>query len=795
MPSTATYSPTGDPYVDGVLSGIKWGVTSLTFSFPTDASFYGSGYPNGEPDSGFEAFNATQQAAVRAALNMYSAVANVTFTEITETSTQHAVLRYAESDAPSTAWAYYPSAWSESGGDAWFNHNHFNNPVAGNYAWVGMIHETGHAMGLKHPHEASGSFGTMPVDHDSVEYSVMSYRSYVGKSAGGYTNASDSYPQTLMMYDIAALQVEYGANYSTNSGDTVYAWSPTTGQMSIDGVAQALPIGNKVFLTTWDGGGNDTYDFSNYATNLSVDLTPGGWTTVSSTQLANLGSGHYAAGNIANSLLYNDNPASLIENAIGGSGDDTMVGNAADNSLTGGAGNDNLDGGSGTDTAVFSGNLADYSQVDNGDGSWTITDLRGGSPDGADTLTNIEQLQFSDGVVAIGDSPAVVDAPTIVSFSDDSGAAGDGITNDSTLMISGTAVANSTVTVLDGTTVLGTATADGSGAWSFTTASLDDGGHSFTATATNGDGTSDPSTALDVTVDTAAPTAPTIASFSDDSGVVGDGVTNDNTLTLSGSAEAGSTVTVYDGTTSLGTTTADGSGAWSYTTSVLADGDHSLTATATDVAGNTGAASAGLDLTVDTAAPGAPTVDTFSSDTGTAGDGITSDNTLTLGGTAEANSTVTVFDGGTVLGTAIADGGGWSFIAATGLTNGEHSFTATATDAAGNASAASSPLPVTIDAAPVATDDVATTGQDTPIDIDVLANDSDADGEVLSISGTPTALHGTVTVNNDGTLHYAPDAGYAGSDTITYVVSDGVLSDTGQVSLTVDPPPNTAPVA
>ena len=83
----------------------------------------------------------------------------------------------------------------------------YDNPVKGNYACASMLHETGHALGLKHPHEASGSFGAMPLDHDSLEYTVMSYRSYVGASTtSGYTNASDSYPQTLMMYDIAAIQ-------------------------------------------------------------------------------------------------------------------------------------------------------------------------------------------------------------------------------------------------------------------------------------------------------------------------------------------------------------------------------------------------------------------------------------------------------------------------------------------------------------------------------------------------------------------------------------------------------------
>ena len=87
---------------------------------------------------------------------------------------------------------------------------------------------------------------------------------------------------------------------------------------------------------------------------------------------------------------------------------------------------------------------------------------------------------------------------------------------------------------------------------------------------------------------------------------------------------------VYDGATLLGSATANGSGAWSYTTGALSDGGHSLTATATDAAGNTSAASAALSVTVDTAAPGAPAIASFSTDTGTVGDGITNDNTLTL---------------------------------------------------------------------------------------------------------------------------------------------------------------------
>ena len=157
---------------------------------------------------------------------------------------------------------------------------------------------------------------------------------------------------------------------------------------------------------------------------------------------------------------------------------------------------------------------------------------------------------------------------------------------------------------------------------------------------------------LYTSVDTVAPVAPTITSFSPDSGVVGDHITNVNTVTLTGAAEANSTVKVYDGATLLGTATANGSGAWSYTTAALSNGAHSLTATATDAAGNISTASSAMAVTIDTVAPVAPTITSFSPDTGVVGDGITDSNVVTLTGAAEANSTVKVYDGATLLGTA-----------------------------------------------------------------------------------------------------------------------------------------------
>jgi hypothetical protein len=195
--------------------------------------------------------------------------------------------------------------------------------------------------------------------------------------------------------------------------------------------------------------------------------------------------------------------------------------------------------------------------------------------------------------------------------------------------------------------------------------------------------------------DTTAPGRPTIASFSTDTGVAGDRITHDNTLTLAGAAEANTTIEVYDGATLLGSATTNSSGAWSYT-AALGNGGHSLTATATDAAGNTGAASTALAIAIDTVAPARPAIASFSTDSGVAGDRVTNDNTLTLTGTAEAGSTVKLYDGATLLGSALASGtGAWNYTTAA-LANGGYSLTATATDAAGNTGVASTALAVTV---------------------------------------------------------------------------------------------------
>ncbi|MCP4739271.1 MAG: hemagglutinin, partial [Bosea sp.] len=338
----------------------------------------------------------------------------------------------------------------------------------------------------------------------------------------------------------------------------------------------------------------------------------------------------------------------------------------------------------------------------------------------------------ASGSFVVTEDTSAPSAPVIGTVTDDvppqtGPVADNGFSNDTTLTIAGTAEAGSTVTIYDsdGTTVLGTGVATG-GTFSITTSALGQGTHTLTARATDAAGNqSVASTAFHVTIDTTAPSAPVIGTVTDDvppqiGPVADNGFSNDTTLTIAGTAEAGSTVTIYDtdGTTVLGTGVAT-AGSFSITTSALGQGTHTLTARATDAAGNQSAASTAFHVTIDTTAPAAPVIGTVTDDvppqTGPVADnGFSNDTTLTITGSAEAGSTVTIYDsdGTTVVGSGVATGGSFS-ITTSALSQGTHTLTAKATDAAGNQSAASAAFHVTIDttapAAPVigtVTDDV-----------------------------------------------------------------------------------------
>ena len=372
---TASVPPSELAGIDGLLVGARWADGFITYSDPDSVTDYQPGHP--EPFSDFQQATSSQVLAAQFALDgdvasSPTAARGFSVEGFTNLDVSYAgsgsgtgTIRIANTSNPdligAAAYAYYPDN-GVTGGDAFFG-SHYRNPTAGNFDWTATLHELGHALGLKHPHE-DGGYGALPDDLNCHEFTVMSYRSHIGAGDTGFTNAASSYPQTFMMYDIAALQHMYGADFSTNSSDTSYQWDPLTGDTTIDGSTAISTAGNCIFLTIWDGGGSDIYDLSAYQTDLQLDLAPGGHSVFSADQLARLRAfpvdpSHIARGNVFNALLYQDNLASLIENAIGGSGNDRVSGNQAANTLWGEDGDDTLlgldnsdelSGGNGADT-------------------------------------------------------------------------------------------------------------------------------------------------------------------------------------------------------------------------------------------------------------------------------------------------------------------------------------------------------------------------------------------------------------------------------------------------------------
>ena len=256
--------------------------------------------------------------------------------------------------------------------------------------------------------------------------------------------------------------------------------------------------------------------------------------------------------------------------------------------------------------------------------------------------------------------------------------------------------------------------------------------------------------------------------------VADNGFSNDATLTIAGTAEAGSTVTLYDtdGTTVLGTGVASG-GAFSITTTALGQGSHTITAKATDTAGNQGAASTAYHVTIDTSAPAAPAITSVTDDvvpvTGTVADnGFSNDATLTIAGTAEAGSTVTLYDtdGTTVLGTGVASGGAFS-ITTTALGQGSHTITAKATDTAGNQGAASTAYHVTIDtSAPAAPAITSVTDDVLPV-TGTVADNGFSNDATLTIAGTAEAGSTVTLYDTDGTTVLGTGVASGGAFSIT----------------------------
>ncbi|OOB68553.1 Ig-like domain-containing protein, partial [Burkholderia cenocepacia] len=440
-------------------------------------------------------------------------------------------------------------------------------------------------------------------------------------------------------------------------------------------------------------------------------------------------------------------------------------------------------------------------------GAWTYTPstpLPAGTVIGVTATDAAGNTGPSASVTVTGDTTAPA-APIVVSVTDDVGSivgllTTGATTDDTTPTLAGTAEAGSTVSVYDGTTLLGTTTADPSGNWTFTpTTALGEGAHSLTVTATDTAGNvSPPSTTFDLTIDTTAPALPTVNAT--------DGTS------LSGTAEAGATVNIDtngDGTPDA-IVTADPSGAWTYTPSSPLPIGTVIGVTAADAAGNTGPSAS---VTVaDLTAPAAPIIGTVTDDVGsivgllTTG-ATTDDTTPTLAGTAEAGSTVSVYDGTTLLGTTTADpSGNWTFTPATGLGEGAHSITVTATDTAGNVSPPSAAFAITVDTtAPTATATLTTLTDNTGVPNDWITGDTTPTlsgtlnaalgaGEVVQVSLDGGAHWANATVNGTNWTWYTPGVLSAANYTATVRVVDaaGNLGPTTSQLFTIDP--NVAPV-
>jgi hypothetical protein len=459
------------------------------------------------------------------------------------------------------------------------------------------------------------------------------------------------------------------------------------------------------------------------------------------------------------------------------------------------------------------------SLTSSGTGLWSVTFASGDIP--ADATGVLIEARTIDAAGNrsnwVGSPPVIIDtvaldAPTGLDLAaaDDSGSDdADNVTSQtSALTISGRAEANARVELFNGTTSLGTTNASGIGAFSLDV-TLAPGVRSITAKTIDAAGNvSAASAALTITVDTTAPAAPTSLDLivADDSGdSPTDNLTNKQSVTITGTAEVGSTVELFDGTTSLGTTTANASGAFSLDVT-LAAGARLITAKAIDTAGTVSAASAALTITVDATAPNTPTgLDLAAADdTGSSNsDNVTSQASgLTITGQAEANARVELFDGTTSLGTTTANASG-AFSRDVTLAAGARSITAKAIDAAGNVSAASAALTITVDA----TAPAAPTGLDliTADDTGDSPTDNLTNKQSVTITGTAevgstvelfdgTTSRGTTTASANGAFSFTVTLA-AGAHAITSKATDAagnVSLASAALAITVD---TTAPAA
>lgn len=387
---------------------------------------------------------------------------------------------------------------------------------------------------------------------------------------------------------------------------------------------------------------------------------------------------------------------------------------------------------------VFEGETS-LGSIEATDGTWSLTHDFGADGPYTVSATATDAAQNSSSSAersfTINTTPPV--APAITSPAQNATLAS------SSVQILGTAEADATITVREGETEIGTTTANMLGNWSLD-ATFGNGSHTITATATNAGGLeSDASVARTFTVDIEAPEAPTIVKPAE-----GATLTN-KTVTISGSTEPNASVSVREDGVQIATATAGPGGAWS-TTAVFTDGSHSITATATDGAGNAGSESDARTFTVahDATAPDAPVILTPE-------EGSEHGAQVTVSGTAEPLSIVAIRENGSTIANPSTNAAGqWSI--ARSFSSGDHTITAVASDANGNVSEASEPRAFNVDGTRPS------------------VTYSTGDGEIF-LPGTPVTLAGSASDNR-------------GVAAVTIVIRDVRGTKVGEVEATLATP-------